>query len=116
LKKLPEQRFETLKYILSFFSGKIENNNNCKVKMDSRDVASLAPVIASVMVETPNDYTLSSKIYKNGNVISYLPDSNNIDNIKNREKLIRFMIMNYSRLFEKVCILLLNSIIKKIDF
>ncbi|OUM62772.1 hypothetical protein PIROE2DRAFT_10873, partial [Piromyces sp. E2] len=71
------------------------------MKMDSREISIISPVIASAIMEIPNDYTLSSKIYKNGNVISYLPENNTIDNITNRENLIRLMILNYTKLFTK---------------
>ncbi|ORX53711.1 hypothetical protein BCR36DRAFT_283940 [Piromyces finnis] len=101
LKKLPEQRYATLKYLINFFSGNCENSNSLKIELDSNEIASLAPVIASVIVEIPNDYTLSSKIYRNGNIINYISENNDIDNVKNRENLIRLMILNYKKLFTK---------------
>ncbi|ORX86040.1 Rho GTPase activation protein [Anaeromyces robustus] len=99
LKTIPEQRFATLKYLMTFFSGN-SVNNNCRIKIDTRDLISLAPIIASTIIEIPNDYTLSSKIYKNGNVISYPSNQNSIiTSIKNRENITRLMMQNFSKIF-----------------
>jgi len=99
LRELPKQRYETLKYIMAFFAGRV-NNNNCKIKINIEDILSVSPVVASAIAETPNDYTLSSKIYKNGNVINFNPDKDKaIDYIKIREDLVKFIISNYSKLF-----------------
>jgi len=101
IKKLPPQRFETLKYLILFFSGKVGNASS-GIKIDSKDIIVLAPVIASAIVETSNDYTLSSKIYKNGNIINFVQDSNNsLDNVKKRENLIKVLMMNYTKIFTK---------------
>jgi len=102
LRALPKQRYETLKYIMAFFAGRV-NNNNCKIKINIEDILSVSPVVASAIAETPNDYTLSSKIYKNGNVINFNPDKDKaIDYIKIREDLVKFIISNYSKLFIKL--------------
>lgn len=99
LNSLPQQRFETLKYLMTFFMGKI-GNNNFKVNIETLDTLSLAPIIAAALIETPNDYTLPSKIYKNGNIINYIPNTNNvIETIKRRENIIRILIMNYNKFF-----------------
>jgi len=102
LRALPKQRYETLKYIMSFFAGRVVNNN-CKIKINIEDILSITPVIAPVIAETPNDYTLSSKIYKNGNIINFVPEKGRtIDHDKNRNNLVKFIISNYSKLFTKV--------------
>jgi len=100
LKSLSQPRFETLKYLMTFFTGKISNTDS-KVNIEISEILSISSIIASALIETPNDYTLPSKIYKNGNVINYVTNENNImEIIKQRENIIRILITNYNTLFD----------------
>ncbi|KAG4085329.1 Rho GTPase activation protein [Neocallimastix lanati (nom. inval.)] len=99
LDELPPYRLDTLKYLITFFSGKTRNELY-DLNIDIEDILSIVPVLATAIIETPSDYTLSSKIYKNGNIINFSPNTNNaLECIKNRENITKFLIINYDQFF-----------------
>ncbi|ORY72519.1 Rho GTPase activation protein [Neocallimastix californiae] len=98
LETLPKSRYETLRYLMRFFTG-----NTGSININLSDILIIVPIIASALIETSNDYTLMSKIYKNGNVINYAPSTDNLNAIESgrkRENVIRLLISNYSKFFD----------------
>jgi len=83
---------------MRFFTG-----NTGSININLSDILIIVPIIASALIETSNDYTLMSKIYKNGNVINYAPSTDNLNAIESgrkRENVIRLLISNYSKFFD----------------